>query len=255
MPFQCVEVIPIAYGITDVYPALGRTDTQNTLYRCNDNKWCCSFGGNTTSCCQDTDDGSNLFQWNQAFAQIENGTNFAKGYTIAPISALQTNAPEKQSTSQSPPSRSAVSTLTAGLSSTATARSVIASSTPSVAVDHSNNHEVAKVGAGVGVGVGVPLLLGLGTFLFLWLRERRINRSLRKDLDACGHSSYPVIPNGRRKNEEYKAGEPGEHHILATPQAGYAEGKHELQGPLDFQQLSAGSYDVNQELPARSMRD
>ncbi|KAL8824001.1 MAG: hypothetical protein Q9191_005375 [Dirinaria sp. TL-2023a] len=200
----------------------------------------------------------NLFQWNQAFAQIENGTNFAKGYTIAPISALQTNQPEQQdiqSATQSQTSTSSLSAATSRLSSTAKPEGVTATSTPSVVAGSSNNDEVVRVGAGVGVGIGVPLLLGLGAFLMLWLRERRINQHLRKDLDASRHPYYPIIPSAWQRNGELGGEDSGKRFAPTEANVHYARGQQELEDPVRLPQLPVGGQDVNQELSSKQLQD
>ena len=65
----------------------------DTLYRCDDNQWCCSLGGNVTSCCQDSSTGRNLFRLPQTPAQIQNSTALAPGLTIARTEQLQSPAP------------------------------------------------------------------------------------------------------------------------------------------------------------------
>ena len=60
----------------------------NTLYRCNDNQWCCSTSGNTTSCCNNS--GVELFVLKEVGA-VMGGTGFESGFTIAPLELLQTS--------------------------------------------------------------------------------------------------------------------------------------------------------------------
>ncbi|EXJ61579.1 hypothetical protein A1O7_02007, partial [Cladophialophora yegresii CBS 114405] len=50
----------------------------STVYRCNNNNWCCADGvANSTSCCQDK--GVGLFPILK-HAAVENGSAFIKGY-------------------------------------------------------------------------------------------------------------------------------------------------------------------------------
>lgn len=216
---------------------IGRSDWEDTLYRCNDNNWCCSGGGNTTSCCQDTRDGSNLLKLPEGtLGQIENGTNFVPGYTIAAISALQTSSakPSRATTGNGGPSQ-AVST-----SGTKTTQSLLAATstgivptTPAVAANNADGgHKVAAVGAGVGVGVGVPLLAALGAVLFLYFREKRLTKDLKGQL-ASGID--------RQYRSEPKAPFPP------------VEGFQELQTARWYQQLPADRQDVNVELESSGL--
>lgn len=217
--------------------ALGRTDTENTLYRCNDNKWCCSFGGNTTSCCDDTTDGGNLFQWDRAVAQVENGTNFAKGLTIAP-----TSAPATSSLTSTQPTTSQTGSSTSSAVSTVSVQQDASNATCTAGVlqNASNHDQVVKVGAGVGVGVGVPLLAGLAAFSFLWIREKRINHGLRQDIDS-NQGSY----HGPSKRS-------GAWYLSATSGSANGPQRSELQRPSNIQQLPGNRHDTNVELPSKS---
>ncbi|KAI4089374.1 MAG: hypothetical protein L6R37_008053, partial [Teloschistes peruensis] len=148
------------------------TDNVNTLFRCCGNEWCCSKGGNTTSCCDDRN--VILFQ-NPSYsklAQIYNGSAFASGFTLSQISRSTT---------------STASTATPN----ATATNQVVSPIPN-SNDRNENSAPApakvstatKVGVGVGVGVGVPLLAALGATLFLWSRERKRGRELQQRVAA-----------------------------------------------------------------------
>lgn len=137
---------------------------------------------------------------------------------------------------------------------TATPQLVTATRTPSLAAHPSNDDEVVKVGAGVGVGIGGPLLLGLGAFLFLWLRERRINNALKKELDACANPFYPILPSAWRGSQEERADKAGDYYQPARSKVRYARGQQELPGLINLHQLPVDGHDINQELPTRPMR-
>lgn len=71
-----------------------RRDTLNALYRCDNNEWCYSPGGNTTKCCTSEP----LFNLNSgSLAQVENGTAFVKGYTFAPLASVIPTSSESYS--------------------------------------------------------------------------------------------------------------------------------------------------------------
>ena len=152
----------------------GRVSDISTLYRCTDNRWCCSSGGNTTSCCNDGDD--KQFRLDSTLAYITNGTAFAPNYTIAPVSALQTdtsngrNATLCTTDSSSSPS-SAVDNSTLDLC-------------PSRKSDGGDNHKAMEVGLGVGLGIGIPLLAALGGSLFMFSRKARQDAALIRELRA-----------------------------------------------------------------------
>ena len=197
--------------------------------------------GNTTSCCQDTTDGSNLFKLPDVagLGQIENGTNFASGLTIAAISALQTrtsNTATAAKSSKTPTQGSTSASSTHNLQGLQEATSTGAHATPTAESRHEEdtNRKVAVVGAGVGVGVGVPLLAALGAVIFLYLREKRLTRELMSRLPP-GTAEYYQID---RK---------------AAPRGGAR--LQELQGELALHQLSAGHLDTNAELENSMVRD
>ena len=191
------------------------------MYRCSDNDWCCSPNGNTTSCCQDTTDGSNLFKLPEGVAQIENGTNFVPGYTIAALSALQTSTAEPFQ-----------ATTTNGAKSThnpEVATTTGAVQTPSAIATgrKDDGQKVVAVGAGVGVGIGVPLLAALGAVLFLYVREKRITKELKGQLAAGSGGQY------------------GSEQKVPFPRLDRLQ---ELQSGMGYSQLPAARQDVNAEL-------
>ena len=198
------------------------------MYRCSNNDWCCSSNGNTTSCCQDTTDGSNLFKLPEGVAQIENGTNFISGYTIAAKSALQTGTAE--------PSQP---TTTNGARPTqnpdaATSTGTVQPPSATVTKKDDEGQKVVAVGAGVGVGVGVPLLAALGAVLFLYLREKRITKDLKGQLAAGAGGQY---------DSESKA---------PFPRLDRLE---ELQLGIGYSQLPAARQDVNAELDSSAIKN
>ncbi|KAL8739625.1 MAG: hypothetical protein Q9190_007591 [Brigantiaea leucoxantha] len=159
-----LSVLPINKSPADAKPqneqkALGKTGSQNTLYRCNGNKWCCSLGGNITSCCDDSFTGDNLFQFPNDLAQIQNGTAFAPGLTIAEIAQSGGNSSINSTTNGTCPAVAATA------------------ETPCPASGNSDGDKAMRVGVGVGVGIGVPLLAALMGCLFLLYREKQRARA------------------------------------------------------------------------------
>ncbi|KAL8670716.1 MAG: hypothetical protein Q9168_004765 [Polycauliona sp. 1 TL-2023] len=156
----------------------GALGALNTLYRCDDNQWCCSLGGNTPSCCQDPD--VELFELNGVNnpSRVMGGSAFVPGYTIAPIAALETTKPGISSSSTSNPSKACSASA----------------SNQSEACPASGD-DVTKVGLGAGLGIGLPLTSALATLLFFLLREKRINRELKKTIGSPNLTSYDAKDN------------------------------------------------------------
>lgn len=152
-----------------------RTNSLSTLFRCNDNNWCCSQGGNTTSCCSDPNvDTFKLTSW----AYIQNGTDsFASGYSIAPLAALA-------STSSS---LSSPSTISAALTSSQTSTATCASGSSTGSTPNCSSSNTA-IGVGVGVGVGIPLLALVGLFSLLWFRARKRSKPVPRVNEMQGVS-------------------------------------------------------------------
>lgn len=144
----------------------------NTLYRCNDNNWCCSAGGNTTSCCNDPGIGS--VQFNVGHADITNGSAFAPGLTLVPIAAVQTSLPTSSKSAQTCPTQ----TVFKDINGTAKTDGETL-----VGKDH-DNEETKKVGLAVGFGVGAPLLVALSAAIFLLWREKRAHQLLRQQVSG-----------------------------------------------------------------------
>jgi len=152
----------------------------NTLYRCSNNQWCCSRGGNTTSCCSDPNVTSFFPQGTNTVHQIYNGSAFAAGFALSPTSV--------------PTSSASASTAKAdGAKSTATRAS--GDACPATGVSRNNNTcpnmtynsaETNIVGVGVGVGLGVPLLTALAASLLLWAREKKRSRDFQDQAAVAG---------------------------------------------------------------------
>ncbi|KAL8957213.1 MAG: hypothetical protein Q9183_006116, partial [Haloplaca sp. 2 TL-2023] len=139
------------------------SDNVNTLFRCTDNFWCCSNGGNTTSCCNDP--AVRLFEVPQinGRAQIYNGSAFAPGFALERIASSDAPETDVQDTS--------------GGGDACPATDGGADSCPNTS---SNNDEVTKLGVGVGLGIGVPLLAAFGTALFLLSKEKKRSREFER---------------------------------------------------------------------------
>ena len=164
--------------------ALGYNDELNTVYRCDDNNWCCSRGGNTSTCCG----GGNTFPLDQGIAQISNATTFVDGYTIAVKSSLETatiqqaqqpgstSSPASQSTQQ--PDKNSTTIASGSTPNTCT------NATDSRSSGSSNNGKVVAVGVGVGLGVSIPLIVALAGVLLLLKKEKRAHRRLQQEPGA-----------------------------------------------------------------------
>lgn len=167
-----------------------RTSNVNTLYRGDSNYWCCSAGGNETTCCGDPDVA--FFSVGRITpAAIYNGSGFASGFTVAPIQALSTQlsvlTPSCTAINQQNPIREPQS-------STLACRNYTSSPNP------------ITVGIGASLGVGIPLLIALGSVSFLLLRERRRSRNLMQVVNE-GHQSRDQRPyNDISASREGKAG-------------------------------------------------
>jgi hypothetical protein len=152
---------PIQHTLLTLTLTAYKSQGPNTLYRCSNEKWCCSKGGNITSCCSDPS--VSTFNGTEVAGDIYNGSAWAPGFTL-----VQFADPKTGKTGGSFPTGSALP----GKNGT---HSAAASSCPAP-----KNDDATKVGLGVGLGVGVPLLAALGAVLFLWSKERRSNRDLRQ---------------------------------------------------------------------------
>ena len=192
-----------------------RTPHVNTLFRCDSNYWCCSAGGNKTSCCDDPDVAMFSATRVNIPAAIYNGSGFASGFTVAPVQALNT-----QSSVSSPSSITFNQPNSIGgtLSSAPTCRNCTSSPNPTT------------VGIGASLGVGIPLLIALGSVSFLLLRERRRSRNLTQVVHE-GHQSRdqrPYIDISASKEGTARAAE-----------LQGAEMQVELQGEAQYHELSS----------------
>lgn len=173
----------------------GSLGALNTLYRCDSNEWCCSEGGNTTSCCQDP--GVQLFSPTSApdTSLVMGGEAWAPGYTLAPVSAVQ---------SSEPPANSSVA-IQESTPVTSSARQTTTSCPGS-------GNGTMKAGLGAGLGTGLPLCAALAAACILLYRERRINRNTQHrgrpfmlaypDKDSPPEqSSIPELPSNQPLKE------------------------------------------------------
>lgn len=146
----------------------------STLYRCSNNNWCCSNGGNTTNCCNDS--GVSLFTITGQ-ALIQNGTAFVSGYNIAPVADIVSSTSTATSTSASGTS-----------SPTSSSGSQSATSPTSTSTSNSDSGALAA-GLGAGLGVGIPLAIAVGALTYLLMRERKKNKALQQ-----GFGTEPKTP-------------------------------------------------------------
>lgn len=152
----------------------GSLGALNTLFRCDQNQWCCSSGGNTTSCCNDP--GVELFNPNGVHdaSLVMGGQAWAEGYKLVPVTA--------------PAAVKAVESTGNSTNSSAPAETTAADVCPTSnsTVCPTSNRAVAKAGLGAGLGTGLPLIAALAAMAFFLYRERRINRRLRQSRQSAG---------------------------------------------------------------------
>lgn len=175
-------------------PKPRRLHTLSTVYRCSNNKWCCSGGTNTTSCCQDG--GVEKFKITGS-ALVQNGSAFVDGYSIAPIGSILTGGELSTLTASSTAMQTITCTTTiSGSPVTLTATAAgNASATP---ISNSIKSDAAlKTGLGAGLGVGIPLLVVIGVLSFLLLREKRRHRAPRETVPEGDSSGHPLVPGSR----------------------------------------------------------
>ena len=150
----------------------------NTLYRCDDNRWCCSTGGNFTSCCNDYD--VDLFGLKEVGA-VMGGTGFQTGFTIAPFEPLQTRQSTEvtsDSTVSSNASSESQSTVSAG---------------KDVDAGRGSSSDRTEIGLGVGLGVGLPLLAG---FIVILVFIRRLRSQIESESRQRGKGIDGVVRDG-----------------------------------------------------------
>ncbi len=144
------------------------SDNVNTLHRCNDNQWCCSLGGNVTSCCNDPDVISFDVPQVEGAARIFNGSAFAPGYALIQAEGSTASAAATEPTSTVTISGNTCPTVDS---------SGVTCPAPSTNKD---GEATIRVGVGVGVGIGVPLLFALATTVFALFREKQRSLEFQK---------------------------------------------------------------------------
>lgn len=140
--------------------AAASAPSSTALYRCSDNKWCCSHGGNITSCCNDP----GVSTFSSSLSTIYNGSAWSPNYTIAAVSDVRRDS--SPSSSAAPSNCPTSANLAGGGNDTA------GQQCPANDVGKAT----MEVGLGVGLGMGIPLLAALGALGVLWGRERSANR-------------------------------------------------------------------------------
>lgn len=165
---SCTDPTGTDHSCFQQCPSLGFDHGFHTLYRCNDNKWCCSIGGNETSCCNDGD--VELFPLRYV-AAVMGGTGFLTGFTIAPVDLVeQANNKSTVTTSSAASSTPDPTSTNTQSSSTAAAPTHTASPSPS-------DDETLKTALAAGLGVGLPLLAALLVALFFLARSHKNNKN------------------------------------------------------------------------------
>ena len=166
-------------------PSLGIDHGSHTLYRCNDNQWCCSTGGNSTSCCNDR--GVDLFPMKDD-GGVMGGTGFLSGFTIAPVELLQTSMSTAPFSALATPNATDAGP-TKPQSSTAASTTTDKETPHPESTTRANN--ATRTGLGAGLGVGLPLLAGL-TVALLFVRRLRSQSNSQKS-DAEKKTAYNVV--------------------------------------------------------------
>lgn len=164
---SCFQKCPQSLGINNGF---------HTLYRCNNDQWCCSMGGNTTSCCNDGGPQFNLSN----DGTVMGGTAFVAGFTIAPVELLQTSMSTAPSSTLATPVAIDVGptksqSSAAGSNTTDTASPDLESTTSA--------RDATKTGLGAGLGVGLPLLAALIVTLLCLRRLRSQSNRKRTDIE------------------------------------------------------------------------
>ena len=158
-------------------PSLGIDHGIHTLYRCSWNQWCCSTGGNTTSCCNDG--GVELFVLKNP-DPVMGGNGFVAGFMIAPVET-QTST----STAQSSALATSSAIDTGPTKSYSSAAAGITTVTPTSYPEHNTSvSDATKTGLGAGLGVGLPMLAGLTLALLFIRRLRSQSNSQTTDIET-----------------------------------------------------------------------
>ena len=185
-------------------PSLGIDHGYHTLYRCNNDYWCCSTGGNATSCCNDED--VNLFRLKNSDS-IMGGSGVLPGLTIAPVESTQT------STYTAPSSASAISNaIDTGPTKSPSSAAVSNPTDTQTPYPKYNNSVsvVTRTGLGAGLGVGLPFLAGL-TAALLYLRRLRSQgnsqKKKREKRTACRVDDAELLAHHARQEMESLPGE------------------------------------------------
>ena len=200
-------------------PSSMQSSASNSLFRCSNNEWCCSAGGNygnTTSCC---DTAELIFTAAEMGtpSQIYNGSAWAPGFTLAPVSALSN---ESNSSNDTFPSATDTCTTNPPPQSSSTNKT--------------------KLGVSVGLGTGIPLVAALGCLLFLLAREKRANRLLRNYVNTTLGNEHP-LPDfmspvvGKQKFWAEMPGSDSEPKEMPSPGPGMGGGEPR------YQELSSGT--------------
>lgn len=186
-----------------------KTPVTNTLYRCNDNNWCCSASGNTTSCCNDP----NVDLFTVGHADIFNGSAWPAGYILESPSAVAAAAA----------SSSSLLSLLAQTSTLIMSASIPTNSPTPTAIDKLNSNdnnnnnetkqlvdgssgdgnggETRKVGLAMGLGIGIPLLAALLGVTFMLRREKRAHQALRQQVyGGYAHVHAPALSEMANSN-------------------------------------------------------
>ncbi|KAI4227737.1 MAG: hypothetical protein L6R36_002157, partial [Xanthoria steineri] len=150
-------------------------------------------------------------------SRVMGGLAFVPGYTIAPVAALEA--------SETPRNLSCLSTESEAPS--VSSSGLDENTSPSPGVCSPSGNDGMKAGLGAGLGIGLPSIAALAALSFFLLRERRINRELRRQ-----NSVVPHMMTHNPKDQNMK---------------GY-NNPHELYSGIAAAELSNGHYKV--QLPA-----
>ena len=177
----------------------------STLFRCNNNNWCCSEGANVTSCCQDIATPSKMADQ----ALVLNGTAFAPGVELLAIGAGTVDGYGTGIGNAS---------CAEGAQATTT---VVMQPTASCKASSQGSSNTMAVGIGAGLGVGLPFLTIILVLAMSLHKERR--RSPRLEIvqrtPISIHGNIPAVS---------RYGQKGWHRELVSELG--SEGRAELSG-------------------------